>query len=159
MGKVETDHSGSSGSTRVILEHIEQDCVNPCWLLLITVPISYLLFPVWHLQEQQLSQDETCFCLSSAPFATCSWPINNQPHAFNYVLLWLHKLLHAPVFPSQYYFIPEPPSLILHPHHYKNQNPNLPFYILMPKTCMQQLALTHATPTSVPETSCSLPHK
>lgn len=29
-GQVERDHSGSPGSTRVILEFIAQDCVNPC---------------------------------------------------------------------------------------------------------------------------------
>lgn len=32
-------------------------------------------------------------------------------------------------------------------------------YILMPQNGMHQLALTHATPTLVPGTSCTLPHR
>lgn len=79
-------------STRVILEHIAQDCMNSCWLLLITIPISYILHPVWHQKEQQLpqetqhmQQDEMCFFPFPAPFVTCSQPINTPASCLHFI--------------------------------------------------------------------------
>lgn len=97
---------------------------------------SYLLPPGCRLEKKQFTQDrqqdETCFWPFTADLVMCPQP-NNIPATCLYFLLWLHKLLHALVFPSQLYFIPKSPAFSLHPHHYRNQNSNPPF-ILIPKS-------------------------
>lgn len=149
------------GSTRVILEFIAQDCVNPCSWSQFPSPISF--YPVWHQKEQQLpqetqhvQQDEMWFSFSSS---FCNMLLTHQYTSFmpSFMSCFGSTSCSMTLYSTSVVLHPQAPIFHLALSSLQKPESQPTLYILMPQNGMHQLALTHATPTSAPGTPAPFP--